>query len=46
VQLKQVFETIRELMTQPELEPLKKRSIGFIEQGEKAGKPKAVKTKK
>ena len=45
VQLKQVFEAIRELMTPPEPAP-KKRSIGFIEQDEKPGKPKAAKAKK
>lgn len=45
VQLKQVFEAIRELMTAPEAEPIKKRSIGFIEQDEKPDKPKAAKAK-
>ena len=46
VQLKQVFEAIRELMTPPVSEPVKKRSIGFVEQEEKPGKPKAAKVKK
>lgn len=46
VQLKQVFEAIRELMTIPEPEPVKKRSIGFIDQDETPGKSKALKTKK
>ncbi|MFZ6675429.1 ORF6N domain-containing protein [Undibacterium sp. Xuan67W] len=46
VQLKQVFEAIRELMTPPESAPLKKRSIGFVEQDETRGKPKAAKAKK
>ena len=46
VQLKQVFEAIRELMTPPEPEPVKKRTIGFVEQEEKPGKPKAAKVKK
>ncbi|MDY7540781.1 hypothetical protein QN395_21120 [Undibacterium sp. RTI2.2] len=46
VQLKQVFEAIRELMTPPEPEPVKKRPIGFVEQDEKPGKPKASKAKK
>lgn len=45
VQLKQVFEAIRELMTTPEPEPVKKRSIGFIDQDETPGKSKALKTK-
>jgi hypothetical protein len=45
VQLKKMFEAIRELMKQPELEPVKKRSIGFIELDEKTNKPKAVKAK-
>jgi len=36
IQLKQVFEAIRELMTPPE--SLKKRPIGFITQEEKPGK--------
>lgn len=45
VQLKQVFEAIRELMTIPEPEPVKKRSIGFIDQDETPGKSKALKTK-
>ncbi|MES2049437.1 MAG: ORF6N domain-containing protein [Pseudomonadota bacterium] len=46
VQLKQVFEAIRELMTPPEPAPVKKRSIGFIEQDEKPDKPRAAKEKK
>lgn len=41
-QLKQVFETLREL-TRPPDQP--KRSIGFITAEEKPGKPKAVKKK-
>ncbi|MEB0031357.1 ORF6N domain-containing protein [Undibacterium sp. RTI2.1] len=45
LQLKQVLEAIRELMTQPELESVKKRSIGFIEQDEKPSKPSAAKAK-
>ncbi|MFZ6747946.1 ORF6N domain-containing protein [Undibacterium sp. Ren11W] len=46
VQLKQVLEAIRELMASPKPEPVKKRSIGFIEQDEKPEKPKATKAKK
>jgi hypothetical protein len=46
VQLKQVFEAIRELMTPMEPAPVKKRSIGFVEQDEKPGKPRAAKAKK
>lgn len=46
VQLKQVFEAIRELMTPLEPESVKKQSIGFIEQDEKSGKSKAAKAKK
>ena len=50
VQLKQVFEAIRELMTPPASEPVKKRTIGFVEQDEKQdekpGKPRATKAKK
>ena len=46
VQLKQVFEAIRELMTPPEPAPVKKRSIGFIEQDEQPDKPRAAKAKK
>ena len=46
VQLKQVFEAIRELMTPPASEPVKRRSIGFVEQDEIPGKPKATKAKK
>ena len=44
VQLKQVFDAIRELMTPPE--PAKKRSIGFVTPDEAPTKPKAVKAKK
>lgn len=39
VQLKQVFEAIRELSTPPE--PPKKRSIGFVQHDEPPAKPKA-----
>lgn len=39
VQLKQVFEALRELMAPPE--PAGKRSIGFVAPEEKPGKPKA-----
>ena len=46
VQLKQVFEAIRELMTPPEPASMKKRSIGFIEPEEKPGKPRTVKAKR
>jgi hypothetical protein len=46
VQLKQVFDAIRELMTPPASEAVKKRSIGFIEQEEKPGTPGAAKAKK
>jgi len=46
VQLKQVFEAIRELMTPPEPASIKKRSIGFIEPEEKPGKPRTIKAKK
>ena len=41
VQLKQVFEAIRELMEPPEA--AKKRPIGFVPPEEKPGKPKAAK---
>ncbi|PRC90592.1 ORF6N domain-containing protein [Solimicrobium silvestre] len=41
VQLKQVFEAIRELMTPPE--PIKKRPIGFITPEDTQTKPKAAK---
>lgn len=44
VQLKQVFEAIRELMTPPETPP--KRSIGFVTPEENPSKPKAAKAKK
>ena len=46
VQLKQVFEAIRALMTPPTSEPVKKRPIGFVEQDEKPGAPRAAKAKK
>ncbi|MDO8341895.1 MAG: ORF6N domain-containing protein [Cellvibrio sp.] len=46
VQLKQVFEAIRELSVTPEPEPPKKRSIGFVEPEEKPDKPKATKAAK
>ena len=46
VQLKQVLEAIREMVTPSEPEPLKKRSIGFVEQDEKPGTPRAAKAKK
>jgi hypothetical protein len=41
VQLKQVFDAIRALMTPPE--PTKKRPIGFVTLEEKLSKPKAAK---
>jgi hypothetical protein len=41
IQLKQVFEAIRELMGPPE--PVKKRPIGFVAPEEKPTKPKATK---
>jgi hypothetical protein len=41
VQLKQVFDAIRELMTP--VEPPKKRSIGFVTPEEKPAKPKGMK---
>jgi hypothetical protein len=44
VQLKQVFDAIRELMEPPET--VKKRPIGFVIPEEKPGKPKAAKAKK
>jgi hypothetical protein len=44
VQLKQVFDAIRELMTPPE--PAKKRSIGFVTPDEAPTKPKAAKAKR
>ena len=43
VQLKQVFDAIRELMTQPETSA--KRPIGFVTPDEKPTKPKAAKGK-
>lgn len=46
VQLKQVFEAIRELMTPPETEPPKKRAIGFVTPEDAPAKPKAAKAKK
>ena len=42
VQLKKVFDAIRELMVAPEPEPPKKRAIGFVEHEEKPVKPKAT----
>jgi len=42
VQLKQVFDAIRELMAAPEPEAPKKRAIGFVEHEEKPAKPKAT----
>jgi hypothetical protein len=44
VQLKQIFEAIRELMTPPA--PPSKRPIGYVTPDEKPGKPKAVKTRR
>jgi len=44
IQLKQVFEAIRQLMTPPPTPP--KRSIGFIIPEEKPPKPKAIKAKR
>ncbi len=44
VQLKQVFDAIRESMTPPEAPP--KRPIGFVTHDEKPDKPKAAKAKK
>lgn len=44
VQLKQVFDAIRELMTPPEALP--KRSIGFVAHEDASAKPKAAKAKK
>jgi hypothetical protein len=41
VQLKQIFDAIRELMAPPD--PVKKRSIGFVTPEEKPSKPKAIK---
>jgi hypothetical protein len=47
VQLKQVFDAIRELMGPVEtVEPIKKRPIGFVTPEEKPAKPKAIKTKR
>jgi hypothetical protein len=45
LQLKQVFDAIRELMTEPAPEPTKKRSIGFVTPEDKSNKPKAAKRK-
>jgi cell division protein FtsL len=44
VQLKQVFEAIRELMTPPDAP--KKRSIGFVTPEDAPAKPKAAETRK
>ena len=44
IQLKQVFDAIRELMTAPE--PAKKRPIGFVTPDEAPPKPKAAKAKR
>jgi hypothetical protein len=44
VQLKQVFDAIRELMAPPE--PVQKRPIGFVTHEVMSTKPKAAKTKK
>jgi hypothetical protein len=44
VQLKQIFDAIRELMAPPE--PVAKRPIGFVTPGEAPTKPKAAKAKK
>ena len=44
VQLKQVFDAIRELMTPPEALP--KRPIGFVTHEDAPAKPKAAKAKK
>jgi hypothetical protein len=43
VQLKQIFEALREMMAQPE--PPKKRPIGFVTPDDAADKPKAAKGK-
>lgn len=44
LQLKQIFDAIRELMAPAE--PVKKRAIGFVTPDEVPSKPKAVKAKK
>ncbi len=44
VQLKQIFEALRELMAQPE--PTKKRAIGFVTPDDAPAASKAAKTKK
>jgi hypothetical protein len=44
VQLKQIFDAIRELMAAPE--PAPKRPIGFVTPGDGPAKPKAAKAKK
>jgi hypothetical protein len=44
VQLKQVFDAVRELMAPPE--PVQKRPIGFVTHEDTPTKPKAAKTKK
>jgi hypothetical protein len=44
VQLKQVFDAIRELMAPPE--PVQKRPIGFVTHEDMPTKPKAAKVKK
>lgn len=46
VQLKQIFEAMRELMAAPEPEPPKKRAIGFVTPEDATAKPKAAKAKK
>ena len=47
VQLKQVFEAIRELMAAPpQPEPPKKRAIGFVTPDDPSNKTKAAKGKK
>lgn len=46
VQLKQIFEAIRELMAAPEPELPKKRTIGFVTPDDAPAKPKAAKAKK
>jgi len=46
LQLKQVFEAIRELMAAPEPAPVKKRPIGFVTPDEAASKPDKPAAKK
>lgn len=46
VQLKQVFDAIRELMAAPEPEAPKKRGIGFVMPDEPSSKPKAARATK